>query len=129
MRKAKLFQIIGDQIETNRRCWNNTHIPPTIANKEIRVADAKFCRGQWKIIREYCAAYGYYVIWNPRGEGKGLRLGTLDEYKKQQGDIVNIAQGFADFHNRRSDIILDHGEPATRLKLRLRNGNGKEPTQ
>ena len=130
MKKKQLLGLIATQVETNRRC-RGVHELTTIANRVVKVADDAFCRNpkNWKHIKMYCAAYGYYILWNPYGEPLGIRLGTLKEYIRQQGKIVNATQGFADLHNERSDIIRKHGEEAAHLRLRLRDNNGREPQE
>jgi hypothetical protein len=118
--KKNVISAIPDVIE-QMRCNNGVCEIPAIENREVAIANESFCRSNWGEIRRLCSEYGYFIIWNPPGERVGIRLGTIEEFQRQQGHIVGIAQGFADFHNERSDIIEDHGEEATQLRVRIRD--------
>jgi len=116
--KKALFQQVPHEIHCGRRKDGSRYIP-TVENREVDIANAQFLRGHWKEIRLTCETYGYFIIWNPPGETSGVRLGTIEEYQQQQGLILSIASGFAEFHNTRADIIEDYGEKGTDIEVKI----------
>lgn len=119
VKKKDLLAQIEDWVWSLRRQSGVLKIP-TVLNKEVKVADTRFCRCNWSKIREKAAEMEYFIIWNPVGEPLGIRLGSLEEYQEQQAWVMNATQGFADFHNQRAKTIREHGANAGDLDLKLK---------
>jgi hypothetical protein len=119
VKKAWVLQHMEAHIWELRRDKGYLEVP-TVLNTEVKVADERYCRNNWKAIRETAAEMEYFVIWNPKGEPVGIRLGSLEEYQEQQALVMNLTEGFKKFHNQRADIIRGHGQNAGKLDLSLR---------
>ncbi|HMN11184.1 MAG TPA: hypothetical protein PKD55_02520 [Bellilinea sp.] len=123
LKKALLLKRIPEAIWKVRSVKGGKYIP-TVDNREVAIASTSFVNNNWTEICYQCAEFGYYVIWNPPGESLGLRLGTLEEYQRQQSQITAIASGIADYHNKRASIITSHGEQGNDLHVEVSKRGG-----
>jgi hypothetical protein len=141
LNKKVIFSKVEEQVRANRRYNGCKGITiPTVEHREVGTANEAFCRTNWTEIKGIAESYGYYFIYNPEGEGVGLRLGTIEEYADQQSRVLNSTQAYADWHNRRSSNIKVYGHKAAHLKVRVTGerlkgkycpfcGRGEEPTE
>ena len=113
MKKAKLIPIVAKRVAEARH-KEGYHYIPTVMNRVVREPNEKFIENQWSDISPFCAeAYKKYIVWSR----DGVRLGTLEEYTKQQECIENINEGVASAYNRRSTIIRSRGGEAVYLNI------------
>ena len=75
----------------------------------IAFPDEKFMARHWSKIREHSARrYKKFIAWE-KGKGKGVRLGSLEDYQENQHDLKVIAFGVADCVEDRTKIIRKNG--------------------
>ena len=118
VKKKTLLNAIPGQIQENRRRDGVLSIP-TVENVEVKVADATFCKNNWRDIRCECERYGYFIVWNMPGEPQGIRLGTADERQYVQGYTIASTEGFVRTHNETARRLRRFGVDQT-VDLQLR---------
>lgn len=113
MAKKILVAMAAQRVLENRR-RGGAKVIPTVGNKEVKPPDARFMRSYWSEICEQAADSGDYIVWEV-GRGKGVRLGTLDEYEDRQKTFRAVVNGVVDKHERRADVIRTTGRETPSL--------------
>jgi hypothetical protein len=128
--KVLLKDTIAEKAEKrvveNRKEGVATKIP-LIENTVVREAKKKFILHNWSIIVLAAARdKPPRFIVSKSGRNGGVRLGTLEEFEKCQGPLADITKGVAKYHNKRSDIIVDHGGEARYIATQLGTADESE---
>lgn len=89
--------------------------------------DLRFFSNHWSKICKYSAArYEKYIIWDATHR-TGIRLGTLEEYEKNQKDLAKIVGGIADYVEDRTRIIVSKGGQSFLINISVKLlGSGED---
>jgi len=67
---------------------------------EIRPPSARFITNNWRDIRKLAEEAGIYIVWMRNG----VKLGTLEQYRKNTNTLKDISQGVVEEVNERVDL-------------------------
>lgn len=105
MPKKYIIELIPETIQSLRVDSNGIRTIPTVENREVKVPVYSYYSHHWKLIRERCETYGYFLVWNTNGNNKGLRLGTAEEKEDTQRLLFASLKGFVDSYNDVNDLL------------------------
>jgi len=67
---------------------------------EVRAPSQRFIHNNWKSIRKMAESAGIYIVWMRNG----VKLGTLEQYRKNTNTLKDIGQGVVGEINQRVDL-------------------------
>ena len=103
--KAEIIRRSAVRLEERFR----NDVPIEYDIEAIAFPDEKFMSRHWSKIREHAARkHKRFISWE-KGKGKGIRLGSLEDYQDNQHDLKVIAFGVADCVEDRTKIIRKNG--------------------